>query len=64
MIQEGIRYDGGISGKEPEVDGKVTSGHVCWAVGFVHLLVEDTSIIGDIEDIVRVTKSIESSVPI
>jgi hypothetical protein len=63
MVEESIGYDGGVGCKEPEVDGDITSRHVGWRVCFIHLLIEDTSIVGDVEDIVGLAESIKRSVP-
>lgn len=63
VVQEGVGDDSGIGGKEPEVDGNVTSRHVSGTVGLVHFLVEDTPVIGDVKDVVGFTESIKGSVP-
>lgn len=62
MVEESIGYDGGIGCKEPEVDRDVAGRHVGWGVCFVHLLVEDTPVVGDVEDIVGLSESVECSV--
>jgi hypothetical protein len=62
VVEVGIGYDGGVGSKEPEVDGDISSRHVGGRVGFVLLLIKDTSAIGDVENIVRLSKSVESSV--
>jgi hypothetical protein len=62
VVEVGIGYNGGVCGKEPEVDGDVSSRHVGRRVGFVLLLIKDTSAIGDVEDVVGFSKSVESSV--
>jgi len=63
VVEVGIGYDGSVGGKEPEVDGDITSRHVGGRVGFVLLLIKDTSAIGDVEDVVGFSKSVEGSVP-
>jgi hypothetical protein len=63
MVKEGIRYNGGVSGKEPEVDGNISSRHIGGGIGFVLLLIKDTPTIGDIEDIIGLAESVECSVP-
>jgi len=63
VVEVGIGDDGGVGGKEPEVDGDISSRHVGGRVGFVFLLIKDTSAIGDVENIVGLSKSVESSVP-
>ena len=63
MVKVGIGYNGSVGCKEPEVDGDVSSRHVGGRVGFVFLLIKDTSAIGDVEDVVGFSKSVEGSVP-
>ena len=63
MVKEGVRDDRGVGGKEPEVDGNVTGRHVGGTVSLVHLLIKDTSIISDVEDVVRLAESVKGSVP-
>lgn len=62
MVEVGIGYDGSVGSKEPEVDGDVSSRHVGGRVGFILLLIKDTSAIGDIEDVVCLSKPVEGSV--
>ena len=62
VVEEGVRYDGGVGSKEPEVDSDITSRHVGGRVGFVLLLTEDTSAVGDVENIVRLSESVKGSV--
>jgi hypothetical protein len=62
VVEVGIGYNGSVGGKEPEVDGNVTSRHVGRRVGFVLLLIKDSSAVGDIKDVVGLSKSVESSV--
>lgn len=62
VVEESIGYNGGIGCKEPEVDGDITGRHVGWGVCFVHLLIENTSVVGDVEDIVSLAESVERSV--
>ena len=62
VVEEGVRYDGGVGGKEPEVDSDITSRHVGGRVGFVLLLTKDTSAVGDVENIVRLSESVKGSV--
>ena len=62
MVEESIGYDGGIGCKKPEVDSDITGRHVGWGVRFVHLLVEDTPVVGDVEDIVGLSESVECPV--
>jgi hypothetical protein len=64
VVEVGIGYNGSVGGKEPEVDGDISSRHVGRRVGFVLLLIKDTSAIGDVEDVVGLSKSVESSVTI
>jgi len=62
VVKVGIGYNGSVGCKEPEVDGDVSSRHVGGRVGFIFLLIKDTSGIGDIEDIVGLPKSVKGSV--
>lgn len=62
VVEEGIRHDSGVGGKEPEIDGNVTSRHVGRAVGLIFLLIKDTSAVGDVENVVSVSESVERSV--
>lgn len=64
MVEESVGDNSGVGGKEPEVDGNVTSRHVGGTIGLVHFLVEDTPVIGDVEDVVGFTKSIKGSVTV
>lgn len=63
MVEESIGYDGGIGCKKPEVDSDITGRHVGWGVRFVHLLIENTSVVGDVEDVIGLAESVECSVP-
>lgn len=59
VIEEGVGHDGRVDGEEPEVDNNVTSSHVSGRVGLVRGLVEDTSVVGDGENVVSGTVSVE-----
>jgi len=63
VVEEGVRYDGGVGSKEPEVDSDITCRHVGGRVGFVLLLTKDTSTVGDVENIVRLSESVKGSIP-
>jgi hypothetical protein len=62
VVEESVRDHGSISSKEPKVDGDVSGRHVGGRVGFVHLLIEDTSVVGDVEDVVCLAEPIKGSI--
>jgi hypothetical protein len=62
MVEVGVGYNGSVCGKEPKVDGDISSRHIGGRVGFVLLLIKDSSAIGDVENVVGLSKSVESSI--
>lgn len=64
VVQKCVGYNCGIGGKEPEVHGNVTGRHVGRRVCLVHFLIEDTSFIGNVEDVVCLPESIKGSVAV
>lgn len=63
VVEVGIGYDGCVCSKEPKVDGDISSRHIRGRVGFILLLIKDPSAIGNVENVVCLSKSVKGSVP-